>query len=65
MQSKSTRQITARRLDAGQTSNHGFVSLEHLLHAVCMDESGIRLLHAVGADTSALQRDIESFLQRY
>ncbi|KPP97565.1 MAG: ATP-dependent Clp protease ATPase suunit ClpA [Bacteroidetes bacterium HLUCCA01] len=61
MQSKALDKLLRDAWMLAKTSNHAFVSLEHLLHAVCMDESGIRLLHAVGADTSALQRDIESF----
>jgi ATP-dependent Clp protease ATP-binding subunit ClpA len=40
---------------------HAFVSLEHLLHAVALDEQGSMLLEAVGANLDGLQTDIETY----
>lgn len=42
-------------------ANHAYFTLEHVLLAVTMDETGIELLDAVGVDVGALRSDLESF----
>ena len=41
--------------------NHAYFTLEHVLLAVTMDETGQELLDAVGADVVALKADLDSF----
>jgi ATP-dependent Clp protease ATP-binding subunit ClpA len=42
-------------------ANHAYFTLEHVLLAVTMDETGQELLDAVGADAAALKADLEAF----
>jgi ATP-dependent Clp protease ATP-binding subunit ClpA len=47
-----------------KTDHHAFVSIEHLLHAIALDETGNRILYASGVDIALLQEDIQSFYQQ-
>jgi ATP-dependent Clp protease ATP-binding subunit ClpA len=40
---------------------HSFVSLEHMLHAIVLDEQGSIMLEAVGVNLDQLQTDIETY----
>lgn len=42
-------------------ANHAYFTLEHVLLAVTLDETGRELLDAVGADADALKADLEAF----
>ena len=44
-----------------RTDNHAFVSIEHLLHAIVLDETGHKILYAAGVDLAILQDDIQEF----
>lgn len=46
-----------------KTDKHAFVSIEHLLHAIALDEVGNRILYAAGVDIALLQEDIQDFYQ--
>lgn len=46
-----------------KTDKHAFVSIEHLLHAIAIDEVGNRILYAAGVDIALLQEDIQDFYQ--
>ena len=41
--------------------NHAYFTLEHVLLAIVMDETGKELLDAVGADVDALKAELDSF----
>lgn len=43
------------------SNKHAFVSIEHLLHAVSLDESGSIILESAGVDLAELQKDLEVF----
>lgn len=45
-------------------ANHAYFTMEHVLLAVAMDETGIELLDAVGVDVSELKSDLEGFYQK-
>jgi ATP-dependent Clp protease ATP-binding subunit ClpA len=44
-----------------RTDNHAFVSIEHLLHAIVLDETGHKILYAAGVDLAILHDDIQEF----
>lgn len=46
-----------------RTDNHAFVTIEHLLHAIVLDDSGRRILHATGVDVALLQEDLQSYYE--
>lgn len=46
-----------------KADKHAFVSIEHLLHAIALDENGNRILYAAGVDIALLQEDIQNFYQ--
>ncbi len=46
-----------------KSDKHAFVSIEHLLHAIALDEIGSRILYAAGVDIAILQEDIQNFYQ--
>lgn len=46
------------------SNKHAFVSIEHLLHAVSLDESGSVILESAGLDIDALHKDIENFYKQ-
>lgn len=43
------------------TQQHAFVSIEHLLHCIALDEEGLVILDACGIDPEILKADIETF----
>ncbi len=47
-----------------KADKHAFVSIEHLLHAIALDESGTRILLAAGVDIELLQDDIQQFYEQ-
>ncbi|MCC5927206.1 MAG: ATP-dependent Clp protease ATP-binding subunit ClpA [Bacteroidetes bacterium] len=46
-----------------QSYKHAFVSIEHLLHAICLDEKGAALLQALDVNMVILKADIEQFYE--
>ena len=42
---------------------HAYLTLEHLLYALCHDMDGERILSAAGADLPALRRALETYLE--
>lgn len=46
-----------------RTDNHAFVTIEHLLHAIVLDDSGRRILHATGVDVALLQEDLQTYYE--
>jgi ATP-dependent Clp protease ATP-binding subunit ClpA len=50
-------------IDEARRRRHEFITLEHLLLALCADPVAARILKAVGADLGKLVRELESFLE--
>lgn len=63
MQSKELDKALRDAWMLAQSYRHAFISLEHLLHAICLDTSGSALLEGLGVDLNQLQTDIEQFYQ--
>jgi ATP-dependent Clp protease ATP-binding subunit ClpA len=61
MQSKELDNVLRDAWLLAQSFKHAFVSVEHMLHAICMADSGSELLEALGVDLILLQQDIEQF----
>ncbi len=58
------RQSLRRAMIEASTRRHEYVTLEHLLLALCADPVGARVLQSVGVRLPRLVRDIEEFLDR-
>lgn len=61
MQSKELDNILRDAWLLAKSYTHAFVSLEHMLHAICLDDDGAKLLGNLGIDTATLQTEIEQF----
>ncbi len=56
------RQSLRRAMLEASSRRHEYVTLEHLLLALCSDPVGARVLQAVGVRLPRLVRDVEEFL---
>ncbi|MCH8568340.1 MAG: ATP-dependent Clp protease ATP-binding subunit ClpA [Balneolales bacterium] len=47
-----------------KAKQHAFVCLEHLLHAIIMEDEGSRILRSCGANIDQLKKDIDDFYNK-
>jgi ATP-dependent Clp protease ATP-binding subunit ClpA len=61
MHSKELDKVLRDAWMLASASRHAYVTIEHLLHAICLDENGLAVLRATGADPTVLITELESW----
>ena len=61
MHSKELDKVLRDAWMLASASRHAYVTIEHLLHAICLDENGLAVLRATGADPKVLITELETW----